>query len=345
MTRPCLLLGLLLLSYATGCILPVSTGAPLPATTVGQGRFGFAISGEAPTLDLIADNGDNNQTGSPSAISYGAAPAAAMTMTVSYGVGDDTCGSGDFARNRTGEVSIPARMIANAALAADTTPNDSFVAVADTVLARALRQVTADLLEPRVSEPKRALEVLGRVAETLTGFAYGAIVGELVRGVRRWFGDEIATDVQRTITTACGTPLVANGVVYLADAHERPLVNELASVLHLRFCAMSRDVQALVAAVVAKVDRRAPHKQGLVAVMLDLLAKDDTIEQRIATELSFGWQVFVAIVTAKPFPSMDARTARSRALWQAWQEQHAQRTGALRDRDGSQQAGYIMLVA
>jgi hypothetical protein len=91
MKRPCLLLGLLLLlSHATGCILPVSTGAPLPATTVGKGRFGFAISGEAPTLDLIADNGDDNQTGSPSAISYGAAPAAATTMTVSVGLGDDT---------------------------------------------------------------------------------------------------------------------------------------------------------------------------------------------------------------------------------------------------------------
>ena len=73
-----------------GCMLPVSTGAPLPATTVGKGNIGFAISGEAPTLDLIADNGDENQTGSPSAISYGAAPAAATTLTVSYGLGEHT---------------------------------------------------------------------------------------------------------------------------------------------------------------------------------------------------------------------------------------------------------------
>src|SRR5688500_16497880 len=73
-----------------GCILPVSTGAPLPATTVGKGRIGMAISGEAPTLDLIADNGDENMTGSPSAVTYGAAPAAATTLTFSYGVGDHT---------------------------------------------------------------------------------------------------------------------------------------------------------------------------------------------------------------------------------------------------------------
>jgi hypothetical protein len=76
--------------FAAGCILPVSTGAPMPATTVGKGRIGGAISGEAPTLDLIADNDENNTTGSPSAISYGAAPAAAMTFTLSYGLTDTT---------------------------------------------------------------------------------------------------------------------------------------------------------------------------------------------------------------------------------------------------------------
>jgi hypothetical protein len=68
--------------------LPVSTGAPMPATTVGKGNIGGAISAEAPTLDLIADN-DEDST-SPSAISYGAAPAASMTFTLSYGLGEDT---------------------------------------------------------------------------------------------------------------------------------------------------------------------------------------------------------------------------------------------------------------
>lgn len=77
-------------AFLAGCILPVSTGAPLPATTVGKGRVGVALSAEAPTLDLIADNGDENETGSPSAVSYGAAPAAAATMTFSFGLGDNT---------------------------------------------------------------------------------------------------------------------------------------------------------------------------------------------------------------------------------------------------------------
>lgn len=72
-----------------GCILPVSTGAPLPATTVGQGNVGFALSGEAPTLDLISDQ-DNKQAGSDNAVAYGAAPAAAATLTFSYGITEDT---------------------------------------------------------------------------------------------------------------------------------------------------------------------------------------------------------------------------------------------------------------
>src|SRR5438093_3029538 len=76
-------------ALATGCILPVSTGAPLPATTVGKGNVGFAISGEAPTLDLIADQ-DNKSAGNNNAIAYGAAPAAATTLTFAYGVGEDT---------------------------------------------------------------------------------------------------------------------------------------------------------------------------------------------------------------------------------------------------------------
>lgn len=76
--------------FAAGCILPVSTGAPLPATTVGKGNWGAAVSGEAPTLDLIADNDDNADAPDNSAIAYGAAPAAALTFTLSYGLGEDT---------------------------------------------------------------------------------------------------------------------------------------------------------------------------------------------------------------------------------------------------------------
>jgi hypothetical protein len=80
----------LALALLPACYLPVATGAPESATTVGQGHLGVSINGEAPTLDLIA-----NDTGSGSGdfdytSSYGEAPAAAMRLTLAYGLGDNT---------------------------------------------------------------------------------------------------------------------------------------------------------------------------------------------------------------------------------------------------------------
>ncbi|MGE5185643.1 MAG: hypothetical protein ACM31C_26460 [Acidobacteriota bacterium] len=74
-----------LLALCGGCFLPVATGAPEPATTVGKGHVGAMISGEAPTIDLIAKNGTSEY-----ADTYGESPAAAMRFTLSFGLDDDT---------------------------------------------------------------------------------------------------------------------------------------------------------------------------------------------------------------------------------------------------------------
>jgi hypothetical protein len=71
-----------------GCFLPVATGAPEPATTVGHGKAGIALSGEAPTVDLIAKK--DNSTPAEYTDTYGESPAAAMRATLSYGITDDT---------------------------------------------------------------------------------------------------------------------------------------------------------------------------------------------------------------------------------------------------------------
>lgn len=82
------LMRLLALFLLGGCFLPVATGAPEPATTVGRGHAGVAISGEAPTLDLIAKK--NGSTPSDYTDTYGQSPAAAARLTLSYGIADDT---------------------------------------------------------------------------------------------------------------------------------------------------------------------------------------------------------------------------------------------------------------
>ena len=83
MVRLAKLLSVAALATSVGCILPISTGAPLPATTVGAGRFGGAMSAEAPVLNLIAKGSGPNDW-------QAEAPAAAMTFTLSYGLGDST---------------------------------------------------------------------------------------------------------------------------------------------------------------------------------------------------------------------------------------------------------------
>jgi hypothetical protein len=77
----------LALLWLAGCFLPVATGAPEPATTVGKGHIGAMASAEAPTLDLIANSGSGASVDYTS--TYGESPAASMRFTLSYGLTDD----------------------------------------------------------------------------------------------------------------------------------------------------------------------------------------------------------------------------------------------------------------
>jgi hypothetical protein len=77
-----------LLLLLSACYLPVATGAPESATTVGAGHYGFSMNGEGPSLDLIAKNtgsADDSYTST-----YGSSPAAAARLTLAIGLGDDT---------------------------------------------------------------------------------------------------------------------------------------------------------------------------------------------------------------------------------------------------------------
>jgi len=71
------------------CYLPVATGAPESATTVGRGHIGVSANGEAPSLDLIASNGSGGNSNDYTS-TYGESPAAAMRFTLAYGLGEDT---------------------------------------------------------------------------------------------------------------------------------------------------------------------------------------------------------------------------------------------------------------
>ena len=218
----------------------------------------------------------------------------------------------------------------------------SYADVIEATLARVLRKSTQDLVEPRLGDLQKAIRILDRLVETIAGFAIGTIAGEVFGGVRTWFGEETLLELRRQLGSAWPASCAQSGALetpYLEDAAERPFVDELARKLHVRFCRMSEDVQALLAAV----DSLCESRRHRVGVMFDLLAKEENVEKRVQAELMFGWSMCIAAVTGHPLPTRQERTARSQALWLAWEHQLCG-TPVL-TRAEPEQAGYIMLVS
>jgi len=210
--------------------------------------------------------------------------------------------------------------------------------VVEATLADVLRRGMRDLIEPRIENPQRALRVLDCLVETMTGFAIGTVAGDVFGGVRTWFGDDGLVALRRQLGSwphACrdATPIE---LTYLEDAAQRPLVNELANKLHVRFCRVSRDVRDLITAIEAE---RLP----VADAMFGLLATEENLERRLLAELTFGWSMFMAAIARRPFPSRENRTARSQALWLSWEHQLGGRP--VLTRSEQEQAGYITLVA
>ena len=76
------------LSLLAGCFLPIATGAPQPARTVGKGKWAFNFSSELPTLNLIADDRDTSgsEPGQESQPDDLVAPANSMNLGASVGL-------------------------------------------------------------------------------------------------------------------------------------------------------------------------------------------------------------------------------------------------------------------
>jgi hypothetical protein len=76
---------LALTSLLAGCFLPMATGAPETARTVGSGNFGASFHAEVPTLNLTAEEDDLAEA---TADHVAIAPAGALSLGVQYGVSD-----------------------------------------------------------------------------------------------------------------------------------------------------------------------------------------------------------------------------------------------------------------
>ncbi|MBA3502252.1 MAG: hypothetical protein M4D80_02835 [Myxococcota bacterium] len=180
-------------------------------------------------------------------------------------------------------------------------------------LAGALREVGTTLHEPRAVNPDRARRVLGFFVDTMTGFALGAIANHVTSGIRRWYGDEGIAAMR--------------GALHGWPARQRIATDgSVVEQLHVQFCHLQKHARTLVEGVPAR---------PMTAVMLNMLAKEDTIQRRVADELARGWHVYTAAVTTKRYPTMTP-------LWQAWQWNLDGKP--VLTRDENQRAGYITLV-
>ncbi|HEU0031379.1 MAG TPA: hypothetical protein VFQ53_12150 [Kofleriaceae bacterium] len=188
---------------------------------------------------------------------------------------------------------------------------ERFVATSFRQLDRRVRVTLATLVEPRVSDPARALQRLQRLVETLTGLAIGGTLGALATAIRRGFDATTTAAVDRELAAiahhlapAC-LPLAGSTMPFLADADRRPLVDELGQRLHRRLGHASRETTELATRLVAAIDT-----VPLVRC-LDRLADDPLPADRFADHLTRGWAALSALVAGTPWHD-DGRP------WQAW---------------------------
>lgn len=223
-------------------------------------------------------------------------------------------------------------------------------------IARGLRDAVSTLKDPRITIPHEARRLVETIPEMLAGFTLGTLVRSLKAGMARWFGDALADELLRSIAGSCRMERFEANVMYLDDAKERPLVNAVATCLHLRYCAMSPALERILCELEAVVLRMAPNKQWVTNLMLGSLCNDaDELARFLSQEIRFAWSMVSAVTSGKPVPSVSGRTVGSTTMWSQWLDhvpmacvvsQRSQTSeSSPGSRDEVQVAGYILLVA
>lgn len=172
-----------------------------------------------------------------------------------------------------------------------------------------LRSRIAELSEPNVQVPDRALQLVGYVVETLAGFARGALLAPLHQLARRAGVDPALLRDVVTATPPLPAPVFGASRA-LSDAAARPLVDQLATELHRRLGADLVTIRGLARRLVA------PLSPQQYLVPLDLAAKDDASALRFGDQITLGWTTVCAAIANRPAPAISH--ARSRELWHGW---------------------------
>jgi len=223
---------------------------------------------------------------------------------------------------------------------------DQYLTTTSTMLTRAVSSGVSALLEPRTSDPERALALIDPLIATLTGFALGCIGEGLIDEIRLRLGTTVARGVRAYVVARWPHgPLSAppsSPAPFLADAAERPLVDALAGGLLARLRLLAPELRRLAHVVDAALKQFAPTGTH-VGNVLHGASTNDRVQFRMTEEIATAWNVYRAALGRTQMPDLAERPGRSRALWEAWWQRV---TGERREavRTATEQDGFIALI-
>ena len=191
-----------------------------------------------------------------------------------------------------------------------------FSAVITHMFERNIDAAATALREPATTEVARARRISALLVETLGGYAFGTVAGQLVRATTTWFGAEQAGLLRVAIASAPTPPRRFDEAVVDAALAHAPVVlsRELVTGLRVRFAAAARDVKRLVAAAEASLPADRARTSG---AMFSELKRDSVFDDRLSLEITTGWSYACSAIERVPFLSLGI-SPRARDLWQMW---------------------------
>ncbi|MEP6860736.1 MAG: hypothetical protein ABJE66_08965 [Deltaproteobacteria bacterium] len=182
---------------------------------------------------------------------------------------------------------------------------------------RNVEAVVGTLPEPKTIAPARARRVLELLVETLAGYAYGSVVGQLSRSVSTWFGAEYSLYVRSAPVPKRRRVRNENHDVRIARALAHApldLGHEFKVALQTRLGVTARDVADLVLGLGSTLPA---EQQRMAGAMFSELNRDSVFDDRLAIEISTGWEYASAAIERRPFATREI-SPRARDLWQTW---------------------------
>jgi len=177
---------------------------------------------------------------------------------------------------------------------------------------RNLAGAVPSLASPTSPESARARRIVALFVETLGGYAYGTVAGQLAHGVTTWFGAAPGARVRAAVREAApSVPPPPLGDIELASARVA-LVEEVDAALRIRFMLLAERLGELVERSLEAL----PPGVGQHAALTERLRSDLAHDDRLALEIMTGWSYACAVIERRPIAATGS--PRARELWRTW---------------------------